>query len=135
MKWEGHLAWVKLDDKRATNRKLRAAGFAARGLDEAAICWSAHEETDGFISDDDLQMLASLHGCKKTQPLVDALVTHGRWKRDERKGGHWIEGYLEFNPSHADLESARKRDRERKRGRTGGGTDSARNPDGTGLES
>ena len=38
------MAWVRLDDKRATNRKLRAAGFAARGLDEAAICWSAHEE-------------------------------------------------------------------------------------------
>lgn len=129
------MAWVKLDDKRATNRKLRAAGFAARGLDEAAICWSAHEETDGFISSDDLEMLCTLHGCKKPDAIVKALVDNGRWLKNEMKGGHDIVGYLEFNPSHADLEAARKRDRERKRKRAGSETDSAGNPDGAEGES
>lgn len=129
------MAWVRLDDKRATNRKLRAAGFAARGLDEAAICWSAHEETDGFISDDDLAMLANLHGCRKSEPLVKSLTDNGRWIRHDGRKGYEIVGYLEFNPSHAELEAARKRDRERKRKRGGSQSDSAGNPDGSDSES
>lgn len=108
------MAWVKLDDKRALNAKLRAVGFAARGLDEAAICWCAHEETDGYLSEADLEMLAALHGCKKVQPLVDKLVGEGRWQVCA-SGGYYLHDYLKFNPSHDDLESARQRDRDRKR--------------------
>lgn len=118
------MAWVKLDDKRALNRKLRAAGFAARGLDEAAICWSAHEESDGFISDADLTMLANLHGCRTFKPLVEALVKVNRWVRWEDPNGYEIVDYLKYNPSRADLEAARERDRKRKRDRAGNGGDS-----------
>ncbi len=128
------MAWVKLDDKRALNKKLRAAGFAARGLDEAAICWAAHEETDGFISDGDVAMLASLHGCKKVQPLIDALLRENRWRRWTDPDGYEIVDYLKYNPSRADLESARERDRERKRNRANGHADSARIPSGSGPE-
>ena len=71
------MAWVKFDDKRSVNGKLRKAGFAARGLDEAAICWSAHEEDDGRISVEDLEMLAVMHGCKKVGPIADKLVEVG----------------------------------------------------------
>ena len=128
------MAWVRLDDKRALNGKLRAAGFAARGLDEAAICWTAHEEQDGFVSDADVAMLASLHGCKKLSVLTDPLVKENRWTRNDAKGGWDIKDYLTFNPSHADLEAARERDRKRKRDRARGNTDSGRNPDGSDLE-
>ena len=106
------MAWVRLDDKRAVNRKLRAAGFAARGLDEAAICWSAHQESDGFISDADLAGLAALHGCKKPGPLVEALVVNCRWIRHDDLDGYEIVGYLKYNPSHAELEGRRKANRE-----------------------
>jgi hypothetical protein len=112
------MAWVRMDDKRALNAKLRKAGFAARGLDEAAICWSAHEEQDGFISEDDVNMLASLHGCRKPQPLVESLVGVRRWRRDERKSGWWITNFLDFNPSRADIDIQRAQKQEA--GRRGG---------------
>jgi hypothetical protein len=128
------MAWVRLDDKRATNSKLRSAGFAARGLDEAAICWSSHEEDDGFISDDDVEMLASLHHCQDWEGLVQTLVDVGRWKTDRRRRGYVIQGFLEFNPSRADLEARREKDRDRKRSRLRGDTDSARNLHGNQKE-
>jgi hypothetical protein len=125
------MAWVRMDDKRALNKKLRAAGFAARGLDEAAIEWSAHEEDDGFISDEDVEMLANMHGCSDSVPLTSALKTVGRWSRNNRKGGWHIKDYLDFNPSHADLESKRQRDRERKRTHNGFHVESNGKPDGS----
>jgi hypothetical protein len=129
------VAWVRLDDKRATNRKLREVGFAARGLDEAAICWCAHEESDGKLTDADLAMIAALHGCKRVQPLVDALVGVGRWKRRKEGDGYMVKDYLDYNPSHADLESQRRRDRDRKRKQNGSDTDSHGNPDGSDTDS
>ncbi len=93
------MAWVRLDDKRATNGKLRMAGFAARGLDEAAICWSAHEEDDGRISAEDVQMLAVMHGCRQWRRIVRRLVDVGKW--DEVNGGYQIN---DFPPVRGDRE-------------------------------
>lgn len=127
------LAWVKLDDKRAMNAKLRKAGFEARGLDEAAICWSAHEETDGFISDPELALLCKLHGLtdgRKRAALSRILVSVGRWTRDEDRGGYWINDFLKYNASHADLELRRERDRIRKRRAAGFHVESDEESDG-----
>ena len=63
-------------------------------------------------------MLATLHGCKRPGPLISALVTVGRWSRYEAVGGYMIEGFLDFNPSRADLEAQRTSKREA--GRKGG---------------
>ena len=104
------------------NGKLRKAGFAARGLDEAAICWSAHEEEDGRISVDDVQMLATMHGCKRVGPIVQALVDVGRWEPmldlDGNPTAYLIKDFLEYNPSRAELEHQRKQKSEA--GRKGG---------------
>lgn len=129
------MAWIRFDDKRAMHRKFRRQGFAVRGLDEAAICHCGHDETDGFVSDEALEDLAHHHGValKGTVKLAETLVSMDRWSRVE--GGWWIKDYLDFNPSHADLEAARKRDRERKRNRSGTTADSAGNPGGTEAES
>lgn len=124
------MAWVRLDDKRATNHKLRTAGMAARGLDEASICWSSHEENDGFISVADVEMLAGLHRCDDWRDLATTLVDVGRWKVNKRKKGYDIQGFLEFNLSHADLERRRENDRMRKRTRLRGDADSIGNPNG-----
>ena len=113
------MTWVRMDDARAINGKLREAGFEARGLDEAAIEWSASQEHDGFISDADVEMLAALHGCKKVGRLTTVLVKVGRWTRDDERGGWWITNFLEFNPSRAELEAKRESDRKRKRSRAG----------------
>lgn len=129
------MAWVRLDDKRATNAKLRAAGLEARGLDEAVICWCAHEESDGFISDDDLALLAGLHRCRRVAALAERLQEVGRWDRDDDRSGWVVHDFLNFNPSRAELEAIRKRERDRKRTRRGTREDSDRIPAGRDAES
>ena len=132
------MAWVRFDDKRSVNGKLRKAGFAARGLDEAAICWSAHEEHDGRISLEDVEMLALMHGCRKVGPIVKVLVEVGRWEEmhdaDGNVSAYLINDFLEYNPSHADLETQRQRDRERKRKPKGTHADSTGIPAGSQWE-
>lgn len=131
------MAWARLDDKRALHRKFRRQGFAPRGLDEAAICYASHEETDGFISEEQLEDIAHHHGVsiKATKALAAKLVTMGRWKRDEHRSRWEVLGFLERNPSHAELEAARKRDRERKRKPAGDDTESSPSPNGIQPES
>lgn len=128
------MAWVRLDDKMPMSSKLRSAGVPAFGLDVLAICWSAHQEKDGFISDEDLEMFGAMYAYPEWKDLADRLVEVGRWRRDGRKKGYAIQGFLDFNPSHADLEAKRKKDRDRKRTALGTTPDSARNPNGTGTE-
>lgn len=127
------MAWARLDDKRALHGKFRRQGFAARGLDEAGICWASHDETDGLISDEALEDIAHHHGVsiKATKALAATLVTMNRWARHEARSEWEILGYLERNPSHAELESKRKRDRDRKKP----DLDSIGNPSGSGTES
>lgn len=112
------MAWLKLDDKRAMHRKFRRQGFAVRGLDEAAMCWCAHQETDGFVSDEALEDLGYHHGVKGNAlfKLANDLVEIGRWQRDS--GGWWIKDYLDFNPSRVELQAQREAKREA--GRRGG---------------
>lgn len=129
------MAWLRLDDKRALHPKCRAAGMAASGLDVVAMCWSSHQELDGFISCSDLQMLAEMYWCSDWNDLAARLVEVGRWREDKRKNGYVIRDYLDYNPSHAELEARRKADRERKRSRDGIHTDSARNPSGVRKDS
>jgi len=103
------VGWAKFDDRRAMHAKFRKVGFAARGLDEAAICQVTADRTDGHISRSTVEMLAAAHGEKKWTTLVDKLVQVGRW---EVNGTGWyIHDYLEYNPSKAewDAEIERKR--------------------------
>lgn len=108
------MTWVKLDDKRALNAKLREAGLEARGLDEAAICWAAQMETDGFVSDADVAMIVMAHGAKPGK-VTARLVSVGRWTRDDERGGFQIHDYLEFNPSRTQVIAERTEARERMR--------------------
>lgn len=110
------MTWAKMDDKRATHWKLRQAGFAARGLDEAAIEQIAGDETDGYISAATVEWLASAHRCDDWKELVDRLVDATRWTPTD--GGWIVNGYLDYNPSHAELEAERAAKREA--GRKGG---------------
>lgn len=103
------MGWVRLDDQRAMNRKLRDAGFAARGLDEAAMCQVAYDKSDGFISEHTVETLAVGHRCKQWRKLAAELVRVGRWEPVD--GGWMIHDYLDYNPSRAEWEAevARKR--------------------------
>jgi hypothetical protein len=128
---------LKFDDKRAMHKKLRRAGFAARGLDEAAICQSGAEETDGFIDDVTLALLGTAHGeSPKSLAKLAAILCSpevDRWMRDDQRGGYVIKDYLVYNASHEELEDKREKDRQRKR--PGIPQDSERNPSGVAEDS
>lgn len=99
------MGWARLDDKRADNEKLMAAGFEARGLDEAAICWCAGHESDGVIPETAVAMLAVGHGCKGWRKVVARLVGVGRWHAVD--GGWELHDYLDYNPSRAQVTADR----------------------------
>lgn len=114
------MTWLRFDDKRAMHRKLRAAGLAATGLDSAAICQCGADESDGFVSDDTLELIGAAYKERHIRKLAAILCSPEveRWERDDERGGYWIKDYLVYNPSHADLESKREADRIRKQHRS-----------------
>lgn len=110
---DGDMSWVRLDDARWDNRKLTQAGFAARGLDEAAICWSASHDADGRITRRALRSLAGAHGERNVTRLVARLVEVGRWRQVDRDTWE-IHDYLQFNFSAEEVKRRREADRLRK---------------------
>lgn len=110
------MGWAKMDDQRAMNRKMREAGFEARGLDEAAIEQVAHDMTDGFIAEGTVEMLAVAHRCRHWRRLVAVLVKVGRWEPVD--GGWMLHDYLEYNPTKAEWEAEKAK--KRNAGRRGG---------------
>lgn len=98
------------------NRKLREGGFAARGLDDAAICQIAADDSDSFISEATVETLAVAHQEKKWRRLTDILVKVGRWEIAD--GGWIVHDYEEFNYTRAywEAEKAKKRDAGQKGG-------------------
>lgn len=112
----GVTPWVRHTPERAMNRKLRQAGFAARGLDDAAICQVAADDTDGYISEATVELLASAHREKNWKRLTVLLCEVGRWEATE--GGWLIHDYAEYNMTR-EYWSSEKAKRSRA-GRVGG---------------
>ena len=132
------MAWYKVDDRLPTSRKLmripRAQRKAAIGVWTLAGAWSMHEMTDGFVP------AYAIEEWGGDEDDAQALVRAGMWEEDERDGDHgWqFVNWDEYQPTKADVEERRARDRERKRnqprdsggkfaGRTVNAVDSARN--------
>lgn len=115
------MGWSKFDDRRHTNGKLLAAGIdnpmrglAANGLDANAITYCSANETDGFLNESALVVIAPGLPKKQRDDLTGRLVRVGRWSRDDDRGGWWVHDFLEYHPTHADLDKRREQDRERK---------------------
>lgn len=127
------MVWQRNDDQYGVSRKVtripRQQRLAAVGLDQLAKNYSVRALTDGVLDDVELgEVLA-------TPKLVDVLVTAGMWHRaghdcnrcvQPPQGGIVIHDFLEYNPSRAQVESDREKDRIRK----GRGKDSGGNPAG-----
>lgn len=133
------MGWAKFDDGYGTHPKL-VGDLEARGLDAAAICQCARDETDGFLSDTMLLVITA--GVSKPHKIAQRLVARRRWRRDDERGGYWVHDYLDYNPSHEESEAKREADRARKesgRKRQGRAPDgkvtSLRNPSGIRAES
>src|ERR1700730_15830050 len=112
------MSWARMDDGRALNAKMRRVALEALGLDDAAICQAAADLSDGFVSDDTVELLAIAHGCKQWSRPVKRLVDEKRWEREDKLAGYWIHDYLEYNPSRAEVLAAGEQRREA--GRAGG---------------
>ena len=100
------MVWFKVDDKFHQHPKARRAGNAALGLWVRCGAYCAQYETDGQLPAD----IVEEYGSRRE---IDRLITSTLLARVE--GGYLMPDFLDYNPSHADLELKRKTDRERKR--------------------
>lgn len=97
--------WFKIDDKLHSHPKRHSAGLRAMGLWAMAGSWCGDQLTDGFVPQ---HMLAALGG----KPAdAKALVDAGLW--DTRPGGWQFRGWSDWNPSRAEVEAEREKNRER----------------------
>lgn len=115
--------WVKIDDLMPEHPKLVQAGALAFALDVAGVCYCARHLTDGFVPAGAVHGLLDLadinaYGASSDdlrKHLVGRLVDVGRWVAEADGSGWWIHGYLEYNPSGAEVKERRAYERDRKR--------------------
>lgn len=100
------MPWFKLDDSFHQHPKVVVAGNAAVGLWIRCATYSAQYLTDGYIPN---HIVHSYGKAREVGSLVDVHL----WVPTD--GGMLIPDYLDYNPSKADVDLARKRDAERKR--------------------
>ncbi len=100
------MAWFRLEDKFYDHPKVLAAGNAAAGLWVRCATYSAAQELDGKVP-------AALARSLGSRAELAALTSTGLWI--ETPAGFLLPDFLEFNPSHAELERRRQVDAERKR--------------------
>lgn len=102
------MTWLKTDDRFPEHRKIRRLSDSAYRLHHTAMCACAKDETDGLVTDQDVDDME--HGAR-LRKHIPALVAAGLW--EPVPGGWIIHDFLHYNPSHGDLEEKRRRDRER----------------------
>ncbi|WP_242089207.1 hypothetical protein [Curtobacterium sp. DN_7.5] len=126
------MPWFKVDDGLPSSRKVlgipRRDRLAAIGLWTLAGAWSAKELQDGAVP---TYMIVELGA---TRRVAEALVTAGLWSRTS--SGYSFVNWDEFQPTKADVLSAREKNaeklrkwRQRNRARDEGETESV-----TGLQ-
>jgi hypothetical protein len=130
------MTWSRFDDAARKHPKALMAGNDAWGFWCAAIMYSNQYGTDGFIPDVALatQVLPVPIAKSKAKKLAEACCAAvtapggpGLFVRDEERGGYVIHDFLDWNPSKAETDEKRKKDRERKKP---GGSDSGVPPSG-----
>jgi len=100
--------WLKTDDKFPEHRKVRRLSDSAYRLHHTAMCACAKDETDGYVTAEDV---ADMEHGNRLRKHIDALVAADLW--EEASGGWWIHDYLDYNPSHASLVAKRAVDKAR----------------------
>lgn len=130
------MTWMKLETLVRSNPKIGAT-VAETGHCDAAWLWLAANTysrdalTDGYIADFVIPTLIPALPAKVLKALPDVLVRCGLWHREA--DGYRVHDFLHHNPTKAEIEDKRQKDRDRKRG--GIHEDSARNPDGVQVAS
>lgn len=122
------MSWARLDDGFHAHPRTLQAGLEANGLFCRAISYCAQFLTDGFVPGEWLEQQGGPVAAKRA---IKRNIEAGLIERIE--GGYMIVGYLERNPSRADVHARRRADSERKR--IGFRPDSDGNPNGHGADS
>lgn len=123
------MAWFKVDDRLWSHPKWLNLSLEAKALWVSAGAYCAEHESDGFIS---RQTLAIVLPNSRQTRAATALVKVGLWEQVE--GGFRFRNWSEYQPTKAQQQAKREKDRERKaqwRSRR----DTERNPDGIRTES
>ncbi len=120
--------WCKVDDKMHSSPATMAAGNEAMGVWARAESYCADQGTDGYIPAAAVEMFC---GSKKAaHRLSNRLTSAGLWENSD--GGYRSTGFLQRNPSAADVRIDREAARLRmQRLRGGGHADVRPNNDGT----
>jgi hypothetical protein len=102
--------WARIDDGFHAHPKVQAISLAASGLLVRAISYCAHYLTDGRIDPPFIRATAHGHvGRKALRELVD-----GGLLEPLEGGSYRVHDYLDFNPSRADVEAERDKQRRKK---------------------
>jgi hypothetical protein len=128
------MSWVRSDDAKPLNRKVRPLSDAAYRLDDHALHYCARHETDGLIHQSDFEEITLGLKGKQHPRYVQELVAAGLWHPPGEAclssecpahvavaiPGSWVKhDYFVYNKAHSELEALRVADRERKRKRVG----------------
>lgn len=128
------MVWLRIDSNVPKQRKFVDAGPVASWLWLAGVAHCRTALTDGFIQKALVPTLVPdlKNPFKQAERLVNVTLWH------HALGGYQVNGYLEWNPSKAEVERLRKMDADRKKGRRSGmdsesdsGMDSGRIPNDT----
>lgn len=104
------MSWAKLDDRFPWHKKVRRLTDAAYRLHTTAIIYCARDETDGFVTLEDIE---EMPGIKRPEKSIAELVERELW--DVVAGGWEVHDYLEYNPSSDQQARARAAAAERQR--------------------
>lgn len=126
------MAWFKGDDKSHQNPKHLSVGLMGSGLYWRMVSWSSDHETDGEVPAHVVPTLSpELSPKRRTallQCMVDAVYGNSGYGMLEVKcrGSrgealtYRVHDYLDYNPSHAQLEAKREAERQRIATKRGG---------------
>lgn len=104
------MSWVRVDDKAWAHPKFAQLSAGAVKLWLFALCWCNQYETDGAIPGAALKTLGG------SKAHAAELVEVGLWDSVER--GFEVRGFLEYQPSSAEIRA--KREAKAEAGRAGG---------------
>lgn len=124
------MTWFRVDDGLHSHPKIRKLSYAARGVLMTAGSYAAHYETDGVL---DVEFVKSLRRGKGGRSALNELVLAGLLEPCE-DGVLRIHDFLQYNPSRAELDAQRQRNRRKQKAHRARGRQAALPWDDCGSE-
>ena len=101
------MAWARIDDNFFNHPKVRKAGKDAVILYVAMLCHSNAFTTEGFITNEMLELIGSQAFQRRPKELADRLVECDLL--DEVDGGYMIHDFLDYNYSRQQIDEIKSK--------------------------